>query len=374
MKFVISSSLLSSRLQAVGRVIVSKNNLPILDCFLFHIEGNKLTVTAADNETTITTWMELVESDGNITIAVGAKKIQDAIKEIPEQPLDIFINEGTLEITIEYQNGKYNMMGQSADEFPTPPSINEEVSTLTVPAQRLTNGLGRALFATADDVVRPVMNSVLFDIKPDSLTLVASDGHKLAMNKLSEAQASTETSFILAKRPATLLKGILPKETDDVVIRSNTHNAVFTSNSFSMVCRLVEGRYPNYNSVIPQDNPNCATINRVAMLSALRRVLVFSNASSALIKLHIENGRMVVSGQDVDFSMSAEEALLCDFNGNPVNIGFKGTFLFELLNNLESEEVQFRLADSARAGVMFPVPQTEGEDVLMLLMPMMLSE
>ncbi len=374
MKFVISSSLLSSRLQAIGRVIVSKNNLPILDCFLFTIREGKLTLTASDNETTMNTWVDLVECDGEISFAVNAKTIQDAIKEIPEQPLDIYVNENTLEITVEYQNGKYNFMGQPSDDYPTPPAVAADVTTLTVPTVRLLSGLSRALFATADDTIRPVMNGVFFDIKPESLTVVASDGHKLAMSTLDGATATSEASFILPKKPATLMKNVLQKEADDTVIRISDRNAVVTSANYTMTCRLIEGRYPNYNSVIPQDNPNCAVVNRPAMLSALRRVLIFSNAHSALVKLHIEGGRMVISSQDIDFSMSAEEVLLCDYSGTPISIGFKGTFLVDLLNNLEGDETEFKLSDASRAGVILPTTQQEGETVLMLLMPMMLND
>lgn len=374
MKFVISSSVLSARLQAIGRVIISKNNLPILDCFLLDIRDGKLTITASDNETTITTWTELVECDADITLAVNAKTIQDAIKEIPEQPLDIYINDNTLEITVEYQNGKYNFMGQPADEYPTPPEFPEEVSTLTIPCQRLLSGLGRALFATAEDTIRPVMNSVYFDFMEKGLTIVASDGHKLAMTTLDESQATTPSAFILPKKPSTLIKNILPKETGDAVIRLSTRNAVITTENYKMTCRLVEGRYPNYNSVIPQNNPNCATVNRPALLSALRRVLIFSNAKSALIKLRLEASKLEVSSQDIDFSMSAEEAMMCDYSGMPLSIGFKGTFLVDLLNNIESEEIIFKLSDASRAGVIVPATQKENETVLMLLMPMMLND
>ncbi len=374
MKFVISSSLLSSRLQAIGRAITSKNTLPILDCFLFTIRDSKLTLTASDNETTMTTWADLVECDSDISFAVNAKTIQDAIKEIPEQPLDIYVNENTLEITVEYRNGKYNFMSQPADDYPTPPIVAEDGTTLTVPTARLLSGLSRALFATADDTIRPVMNGVFFDIKNDGLTLVASDGHKLAMTTLTQATTTQESSFILPKKPATLIKNVLQKEADDAVIRMSERNAVITTANYTMTCRLIEGRYPNYNSVIPHDNPNCAVINRPAFLSALRRVLIFSNANSALVKLQIEGGKVIISSQDIDFSMSAEEALLCDYSGMPISIGFKGTFLVDLLNNLEGEEVEIKLADASRAGVILPTQQEEGENVLMLLMPMMLND
>lgn len=374
MKFTISSSVLSARLQATGRVIASKNNLPILDCFLFDIKGNKLTLTASDNETTLTTWVDLVECDADIRFAVNAKTIQDAMKEIPEQPLECYVNDQSLEITIEYQNGKYNFMGQPADEYPVLPEAEENMTTLTLDVALLQSGLGRALFATADDTLRPVMNGVYFDVASDSLTIVASDGHKLACGLTTNIQTSQAGNFILPKKPATLLKNILTKESGEASIRFGQRNAIISTETYVLNCRLIEGHYPNYNSVIPANNPNCITINRAALLSALRRVLIFSSAYSALIKLRMEPGRMVISSQDVDFSMSAEESLLCEYTGIPMSIGFKGTYLMELLNNLESEEVIIKLADASRAGVIVPAIQPEGEVVQMLLMPMVLNE
>ena len=365
--------MLSARLQTIGRVIVSKNNLPILDSFLFNIEGQKLTITASDNETTLTTWMTLNESDGNITIAVNAKTIQDAIKEIPEQPLEIYINENTQEITIQYQNGQYNFMGQIADDYPTPPAMPEECSLLTIGSQALFSGINRALFATADDTLRPVMNGIFFDISSDHVTMVASDGHKLSCNTVYQSQSSSKGTFILPKKPAALAKNILMKDDNEATIRFSEKNALITTDNYTMNCRLIEGRYPNYNSVIPHDNPNCATVNRAAMLSALRRVQIFSNATSSLIKIHLEASKMTISSQDIDFSMSAEEALLCDYSGTPVSIGFKGTFLAELLNNLDSEEIIIKLADSSRAGIIVPAIQSEQESTLMLIMPTALS-
>ncbi len=374
MKFVISSTALSSRLQSIGRVIVAKNNLPILDCFLFSIEGNKLTLTASDNETTLTTWAELAESDANIRFAVNAKTIQDAMKEIPEQPLEFYVNENSLEITVVYQNGKYQFMGQTADEYPVPPHMEGDPLTLTLKTETLLSSINRALFATADDTLRPVMNGIYFDIKEGELAVVASDGHKLACGKIYNTGANITGAFILPKKPAALAKNALAKEQGDVTIRFNERNAIVETEHFLMNCRLIEGRYPNYNSVIPQDNPNCVTVNRLALLSALRRVLIFSNANSALIKLHLDGSRITISSQDIDFSMSAEESLLCDYTGIPMNIGFKGTFLTELLNNIEGEEIIIKLSDAGRAGVIVPAQQQEGENVLMLLMPMMLNE
>ncbi|MBO6190595.1 MAG: DNA polymerase III subunit beta [Alloprevotella sp.] len=374
MKFVISSALLSARLQSVGRVIAAKNTLPILNCFLFDIKGNQLTITASDNETTLRTTLELAESDSDIRFAANAKTIQDAMKEIPEQPLDFYVNDKTLEVTVEYRYGKYNFMAQAADEYPVPGQIEADAPSFEVKAPLLLDGINRTILATADDALRPVMNGIFFDIKQTDLTLVASDGHRLCCDKVLETPAAAEGSFILPKKPATLLRSVLAKETENVTIAYNGRNAVMRSAGFELTCRLIEGRYPNYNSVIPKDNPNQATINREALIAALRRVLIFSNAVSSLIKVRLEDGKMTISSQDTDYAMSAEESLICDYSGTPMSIGFKGPFMLDLITNLQSEEIVLRLADASRAGIIVPALQNEGEEVLMLLMPMMLGE
>lgn len=374
MRFVISSSVLSARLQTIGRVIVSKNSLPILDSFLFEIKAGQLHLTASDNETTLITWMDLSECDGDITFAVNAKTIQDAMKEIPEQPLEFYVNNENLEITVIYQNGKYNFMGQPADEYPSPAELTEEIGSLTISTHDLFTGINRALFATADDQLRPVMNGVFFDMTENALTIVASDGRKLACDTLINAHPSNVGNFILQKRPAGLLKNILTKESGDVVLKYSARNAFIQTENYQMACRLTEGRYPNYNSVIPQDNPYSATINREALISALRRVQVFSQAGGSVIKLQLGNSKMTVSTQNIDFSMSAEENILCDYTDMPMSIGFPSGSLMDVLTNIDGEEIIFRLADPSRAGVMYPVEQPEGEHILMLLMPVMISE
>ena len=374
MKFVVSSSLLSERLQSVGRIIAAKNTLPILQCFLFEITGKTLKITASDSETTLSTTLELAESDSDIRFATNAKKMQDAVKEIPEQPLEFFVNEKTMEITVEYRNGKYNFMAQTADEYPLPTTLEEDAPSFEVNASLLLDAVNRTILATADDALRPVMNGIFFDIQTEYLTLVASDGHKLCCNKVLETPSAAAGSFILPKKPATLLRSVLAKEDGAATIAYNGRNAIVRTSAYELTCRLIDGRFPNYNSVIPKDNPNYATVSREAITAALRRVLIFSNAVSSLIKMRLDSGNMTISSQDTDFAMSAEESLICDYSGTPLTIGFKGPFLLELIGNLQSEEIVIRLADSTRAGVIVPAEQNPGEEVLMLLMPMMLGE
>ena len=373
MKFIISSTGLFSHLQAISRVVNSKNSLPILDCFLLELTDGTLSVTASDSETTLTTSIETNEYDGDGKFAVNSKTILDALKEIPEQPLTFEVNEN-MEIVVKYQNGKYSLMGQNADEYPQTPNLGSNAVHVTIGAPILMNGINRALFATADDELRPVMNGVYFDITTEDITFVASDGHKLVRNKTYKARGNEKAAFILPKKPATLLKNLLPKEMGDVQIDFDDRNAVFTLENYSMTCRLIEGRYPNYNSVIPQNNPHKATIDRTAFMSGLKRVSVFSSAASSLIKLRLDMNTIQISGQDIDFSTSAEETMMCQYEGAPMSIGFKSTFLIDILNNISSQEVVMELADPSRAGVIVPIEQDAEEDLLMLLMPMMLND
>ena len=374
MKFIVSSSTLFSHLQAISRVINSKNSLPILDCVLIELQEGTLTMTASDNETTLSTAIEISEYEGEGAFAISSKTILEALKENPEQPLDFNVNLDTLAINVNYQNGNYSLMGQDAIEFPRLKHMSNSMVNMTIGADILLNGINRCVFATADDELRPVMNGVYFDITPQDVTMVASDGHKLVRNKTFAASSNEKAAFILPKKPATLLKNLLAKEQGDVTICFDDSNALFTLENYQMNCRLIEGRYPNYNSVIPQNNPHKAIVDRMSFISALRRVSVFSSQASSLIKLTLEENAMNISAQDKDFSTSAEETLVCQYDGKPMSIGFKSSFLIEILNNIASQNVVIELADPSRAGVIVPEEQEENEDILMLLMPMMLND
>ena len=374
MKFIVSSTALSCRVQAISRVINSKNALPILDCFLFQLEDGTLSVTVSDSETTMVTSVEVNDSDTNGHFAIVAKTLIDALKEIPEQPLAFEVNPETYEITVKYQNGQYSLVGQNADEFPQSATLSESAVRVELAAQVLLNGINRSVFATADDELRPVMNGIYFDITTEDITMVASDGHKLVRCKTMAAHGNERAAFILPKKPAILLKNLLPKEQGEVVIEFDERNAVFMLENYRMACRLIEGRYPNYNSVIPQNNPHKVTVDRQQLIGALRRVSIFSSQASSLIKLRMQENQIVISAQDIDFSTSAEETQVCQYAGSAMSIGFKSTFLIDILNNISADEVVIELADPSRAGVIVPVMQEENENLLMLLMPMMLND
>lgn len=372
MKFSVSSAVLCNRMQIVSRVQNSKSSLAILDCVLFEINDGVLRLTASDSETTITTSLEVSDCDHNGKIAIESKQLINSIKEISDQPITFNVNDSTFAIEINYQNGKYNLVGQNGDEYPVPAGLTDLQNQVAIPSETLLNGISRALFATANDELRPQMNGVYFDITPDYTTLVASDGHKLVRNRILSVKADT-ASFNLPKKPALMLKNILGKEENEVAISFSDRNAKIELTDFSITCRLIEGRYPNYNSVIPTDNPFRVRIDRLAFIAALRRVSVFASASNALIKLHLENNTLTTSAQDIDFSTSAEERIMCEYDGGPMSIGFSGPFLIDVLNSIPCQDVVLELADPSRAGVIVPAEQEENEDVIMLLMPMMLQ-
>ncbi len=378
MKFIASSTELLSHLQAISRVISSKNSLPILDNFLFELNGNTLTMTASDIETTLVTSMEVEGVEGAGKVAVASRLLLDTLREFSEQPLSFDINDSNLALVITSSNGSYNFIGQNGDEYPRLPELQDNARRLVLPVDTLEKGIAKTLFATADDELRPVMNGVFFDIDAAGLTMVATDAHKLVRYKVSYTAASVQgderESFILPKKPANMLKNLLPKEAGEVVIEFDNKNARFKLENYTMVCRQVEGRFPNYNGVIPKGNPYKIIVDRVSILNALKRVQVFSNQGTSLIRLAFSTNLIHVSAQDIDFSISAEETVNCQYDGEPINIGFKSTLLIDILNNIDSSDVVFELADPSRAGLILPFENAEGEDLLMLLMPMLLND
>lgn len=375
MKFVISSASMLNHLQAINRVINSKSTLPILDCFLLELKGEKLTLTAADSETRLETWVDVNSAEGEGSLAINAKNLLDPLRELPDQPLTFDINDETLEVFIYYQNGKYNFVGLKGDEYPNPKPLKVDSSmSITIDSEMLLSGINRTVFATADDELRPVMNGIYVDITAEDLTFVASDGHKLVRVTTTESKGDGRSSFILPKKPANLLKSILPRENGNVEVNFDENNGYITMGNYKMVCRFVEGRYPNYNSVIPQNNTNSLILDRLTLLNALKRVSVFSNPSIGLVKLQLSEDKIVITAQDIDFLTAAEETISCTYEGNVMNIGFKAVFLIEILDNIPSSDVRIELSDPSRAGLILPVEQEENEDMLTLLMPMMLND
>jgi DNA polymerase-3 subunit beta len=374
MRFTLSSTALSNKLSALSRVINSKNALPILGDFVFEISENILHLTASDSENVMKTQLELTESDGSCRFAIGNQLLLDAVKGISEQPITFDVNLEKNSVKISYQNGLFSLPIENADEFPMAQPISDFANSITVPNLTLAENINRSIFATAQDELRPVMNGIYFDLTPDSLVIVASDGHKLVRNKIFTIKSDQPAAFILPKKPANLLKNLLGKDGGDVTIRFDERNAEINYGDGTLQCRLIEGRFPNYNSVIPQNNPNEIRVDRLGLLAALRRVQPFANGSSNLIRFHVEGSTLQLDAEDYDFSKTATERMTCEYNGNPMSIGFKGSSFIEILSNFDCQDVLIMLADPSRAGLVLPSEQPENQDILMLMMPMLIND
>lgn len=374
MKFNVSSSKLFSQLQAVSRVINNKNALPILDDVLFELSGNELRLTASDGETTIRTAIEVDGVEGSGKVASAAKLLLETLREFSDQPLAFTIDENNFAVSMVSQNGTYSFVGVNGNEYPEMPQNDAETQNLSLPATTLQNAIEKTIFCTADDPLRPVMNGIYFDITAENVTMVATDAHRLVKYTNNSVKTGIEANFILPKKPASLLKNLLAKEEGEVQIIFGVKNARFEFDKTIVVCRRIEGRFPNYNAVIPQSNQNIVTIDRQTMINACKRVAVFANNGTAQLRLALTENQIKISAQDIDFSTSAEELVQCDYQGTPMAIGFKAPFLIDLLSTIGTQDVQLKLADPARAGLILPVGEESNEEVLMLLMPMLLND
>lgn len=374
MKFNVSSSKLYAQLQAVSRVIASKNSLAILEDVLFDLNGNTLTLTASDGETTIRTSIDVENAEGAGKVASGARLLLETLREFSEQPLTFLIDDQNFAVNMVSTNGTYSFVGVNGNEYPEMPATDEDTHSITIPAKTLLDAVNKTIFCTADDELRPVMNGIFFDIATDKITMVATDAHRLVRYTNTSISAQEPVSFILPKKPANLLKNILGKDDCDVVITFGQKNAKFEFAQTTMVCRQIEGRFPNYNAVIPQNNQNIVTIDRQTLINACKRVAVFANTGTSLLKLALSENQMKISSQDIDFSTSAEETIACEYSGTPMSIGFKAPFLIDILGVISSTDVKLQLADPARAGLILPTENEENQDLLLLLMPMLLND
>lgn len=374
MKFNVSSSKLFAQLQAVSRVIASKNSLAILEDVLFDLNGSTLTLTASDGETTIRTSLDVENAEGAGKVASGARLLLETLKEFSEQPLTFSIDEQNFAVNMVSTNGTYSFVGVNGNEYPEMPATEEDTHSVTMSSKMLLDAINKTIFCTADDELRPVMNGIFFDIATDKITMVATDAHRLVRYTNTSVSAAEPISFILPKKPATLLKNILGKDDNEVVITFGQKNAKFEFGQTIVVCRQIEGRFPNYNAVIPQNNQNVVVVDRQTLINACKRVAVFANTGTSLLKLALSENQIKISAQDIDFSTSAEETIACEYNGMPMSIGFKAPFLIEILGAISSTDVKLQLADPARAGLILPTENEENQDLLLLLMPMLLND
>ena len=372
MKFIVSSSSLYKELQILGGVINSSNTIPILDNFLFEIDKNKLTISSSDLESTMTSKID-IESTSNDKIAVSAKLLTDILKTFSEQPLT-FIKTENNTIEISASNGKYSLAYLDGEEFPKQVEILDAHETVLNSAY-LGNAINSTIFASGTDDLRPVMSGVFFQFTTSELTFVATDAHKLVKYSRKDLSAETNTEFIMPKKPLQILKGILQGMNEDLSIEYNETNAEFSFGNLRLTCRLVEGKYPNYEAVIPKENPNEMKIGRVSFLNSVRRVSIFSNKTTHQVRLKIAGADLQISAEDFDYSNRAEERLGCEYKGDDIEIGFNSRFLIEMLNNLTCSDIKLSMSMPNRAGIISPQDDLdEGEDITMLVMPVMLND
>ncbi|NNC46764.1 MAG: DNA polymerase III subunit beta [Winogradskyella sp.] len=371
MKFIVSSTQLLKQLQVLGGVINSSNTLPILDNFLFELNKTQLTVSASDLETTMSSTIE-VDSEFEGSVALPARLLLDTLKTFPEQPLT-FVVEDNNTVEISSNHGKYALAYADGAEFPNTVEVEDPNKTVVM-GDILASAISKTIFAAGNDDLRPVMSGVFFQFSQDNLTFVATDAHKLVKYTRSDVKASESADFIMPKKPLNLLKGILAGSEDDVLIEYNESNAKFSFHNTQLVCRLIDGKYPNYEAVIPKENPNKLVIDRTQFLNSVRRVSIFSNKTTHQIRLKVAGAELNISAEDVDYSNKAEERLNCDYQGDDMQIGFNSRFLTEMINNLNSDNVQLEMSLPNRAGILTPIDGLdEGEQITMLVMPVMLN-
>ena len=374
MKFIVSSLKLLKAVQSLAGVINSNNTLPILDDFLFNISDNELRITASDLETTMIVMIQpdLVEGAGEVTIP--ARLLIDILKNFPDIPVSFNIDENTLAIEITTGEGRYKMVGHKSDEFPQVPVL-EDASKWEIPADVLACGFEKTVFATGNDEIRPVMTGVFMEMTNNGLNFVATDAHKLVRYRRLDIKTDTLASFIVPKKPINQLKNALSGKADEtVVVEFNKTNASFTMSGFKLVCRLIDGKYPNYEAVIPKSNPNKLTIDRQLLLSAIRRVAIFSSKATHQIRFKIAGQELTLTAEDLDYYNEAKERLSCNYSGDDMEIGFNSRFFQEMLGNLSQQEILLEMSAPNRAGLIIPVDnQNADEDILMLLMPVILN-
>ena len=375
MKFQVLSSDLLSHLSSISRVLASKSAMPILENFLFNVESDKLTITASDGDTTIVTSVNLDSVEGSGAIIISPKNLLEPLKEMPQQEIQFEFDEGNLEIFVTYESGKFNFIApDTAANYPQQKALDADAQTPVIPAQASPTGTPSTFFATADDDLRPVMNGIFFDIRDDQFIFVASDSKKLVRLINTAVKPGFTSNFILPKKPASLLKNVIAKDVEDSTITFDSKSAHISVGDYTVSCRLIDGRFPRYESVIPKNNVNKVTIERQSLINVLRRVAVFANAATNQVKFDLTENMLTISAQDIDYSVSATERVSCSYAGVPMAIGFRASYLIEILNTIASAEVEILLSDHARAALIVPVESNENEDLLMLIMPMMLTD
>ncbi|WDF68761.1 DNA polymerase III subunit beta [Sphingobacterium oryzagri] len=371
MRFIVSTSILLKQLQAISGASSSSTVLPILENFLFEIKDNLLTISATDLQTSMVTSLQ-IEAKEEGKVAMPSKILIETLKTLPDQPVAFSVDTSTLAIEISAGDGKYKLSGENADDFPKIPVV-DNVSTVSLGASILSEAINKTIFAVSNDELRPAMSGVLVQLAEQSITFVSTDAHKLVRYRRTDVSSDKPTSLILPKKALTLLKSSLPSDETVVSIEYNNTNAFFQFGNIHLICRLIDERYPDYEAVIPQVNPNKLTVDRLLFLNTLRRVVIFANKTTHQVRLKISGSELHISAEDLDFSNEAHERLSCQFEGQDMEIGFNAKFLVEMLNNLSASEVVIEMSTPNRAGLLIPAIKEDNEDILMLVMPVMLN-
>lgn len=372
MNFVVSSTGLLKKLQLLSGVLNSSNTLPILDNFLFDVKKDSIMISASDLETTLTTSVD-AKSKEEFRICIPARLLVDTLKTFPEQPLTFNIKKDSFAVEISSDFGKYKLNGYNGEEFPKSPVV-EDGASVTIPADVLSRAITKTIFATGNDDLRPVMSGVFFDFSEEGLIFVATDAHKLVRYKRTDTKANGKSTFIMPKKPLNLLKNMVSATSAEVKITYNESNAHFSFDETTLICRLIDGKYPNYEAVIPTTNPNKLTIGREALQGSIRRVSIFSNKTTHQVRLKITGSELAISAEDLDFANEANERLSCAYEGEDLEIGFNSRFLGEMLSNLDSDDIVLEMSAPSRAGIIVPSSKDlDEEDILMLVMPVMLN-
>lgn len=371
MRFIVSTPILLKQLQSISGASSSSTVLPILENFLFEIKENTLTISATDLQTSMVTSLT-IESKEEGRVAMPSKILIDILKTLPDQPVSFAIDTTTLAVEISAGDGKYKLSGENADDFPKIPVI-DNASSVSIPASVLSEAINKTIFAVSNDELRPAMSGVLVQISQQSTTFVATDAHKLVRYRRTDITAEKATSFIIPKKALSLLKTSLPNDDQSVSVEYNNTNAFFKFGNIHLICRLIDERYPDYEAVIPQVNPNKLTVDRGIFLNSLRRVVIFANKTTHQVRLKISGSELHISAEDLDFSNEAHERLSCQYEGDDLEIGFNARFLVEMLANLETPDVVLEMSTPNRAGLLLPAVSEDNEDILMLVMPVMLN-
>lgn len=374
MKFKIPGKAFQTNLQVMSKVLNAKNTITILDNFLLKVEGDRLWITGSDSESTMVSWLEIFDVEGEGEVAVSSKTLIEMAKEIGNQPLSFEMNDETRHIDVSYMNGHFEFMGLDGNEFPRRAADDEEPTALTLPADLVVKGIDNTLYAVSSDTIRPAMTGIFWDIKQDNITFVSSDTHKLVRYINREVAPGFEGGFILPAKPASIVRAMVGKEEEEVRMQITSRGAVFETGCYRLTCKFINGNYPNYNRVIVENSPYHLVVDRESLLNAVRRVSLFASKSTSLVKCQISATEIKMVARDFDYSTLGEEAVECTYEGEPMLIGFATNYMIDILSHLGCDELKISLVDPARPGLFEPLQQSEEENIVVLQMPIQVLE